>query len=313
MQSAVSCLAYAKINLFLEITGRRADGYHTLASLMTFIALGDHVFVAVDSSSPVSEFSLETEGRYGLEIPGGADNLALTAAQIMAELAGQSVSVRIKLIKNLPPAAGLGGGSADAAAVMRSLALLWGMDINTRKMREAALRLGADVPFFLKGQAAYVSGIGECLLPVADLPPLGVLLVNPQQPLSTAAVFERYSCSHRAGFSASFPFPGDCDPGDPQQMVAVLSDRRNDLTAAASELMPSLRDILVMLSQLDGVLLTRMSGSGATCFALFADLETARQAAAQIYSYHSDLWVVATSLLSQTPPAKRASDSSKSQ
>ena len=292
-----------------RITGRQADGYHHVASLMTFVAMGDHVFVALDSSAvdpsgPAPAFSLEIEGPYGSDIPDDCGNLALAAAQVMADLVGRSVPVRIKLIKNLPPAAGLGGGSADAAAVMRSLALLWEMDINAGKLREAALSLGADVPFFLGGQAAYVSGIGDCLLPVPDLPPSGVLLVNPQQPLSTAAVFERYAYSHTtdclAGSSSR-----DYDFTNLHQMVMALSDRRNDLTPAALALMPSLGDILTLLSQLDGVLLARMSGSGATCFALFADFEAAQRAAAYIRSHRSDLWVMATYLTSRTPPVKQ--------
>ena len=304
-QSAASCLACAKINLFLEITGRRADGYHHLTSLMTFVAVGDYVSVAVDPSGSVAESSLEIEGPYSLDIPGGSDNLALAAARVMAALVDRSFSVRIQLIKHLPPAAGLGGGSADAAAVMRGIAFFWGIDIDTQAAREAALSLGADVPFFLGGQAAYVSGIGDSLLPINALPPFGVVLVNPRRPLSTAAVFQCYARSYAADFSEPIPPFEHCDLGDPHQMLAALVDRRNDLTSPALELMPPLGDILALLSRLDDVLLARMSGSGATCFALFANLETAERAAAHIRTQRDDLWVTATSLMTQTPPVAR--------
>ncbi len=311
--SAASCSACAKINLFLEIAGRRADGYHDLASLMTFVALSDHVCVVVGPPEPDAECSLEIDGSYGSGIPGGPDNLAVAAAQIMVDLSGRSSSVRIQLTKNLPPAAGLGGGSADAAAVIRGMAQLWGMDINTQAMREAALSLGADVPFFLGGHAAYVTGIGESLVPVAALPPLGVVLVNPGQPLSTRSVFQHYARAHEDDFLAddcSQPVPSfeGCDLSDPQQMIAALAERRNDLTSSALELMPPLRDILDLLARLDGVLLARMSGSGATCFGLFADHEKAEQAATQIRTDHRGLWVMATSLITQTPPVERIAD-----
>ena len=185
--------APAKLNLYLHVTGRRADGYHELDSLVTFTALADTLEIA-----PADALSLGVSGPFAGALEAG-DNLAARAAAALAERLGRPASVRIALHKRVPVAAGLGGGSADAAAVLRGLAGLWRLGAeHTGDVREIALGLGADVPVCLDSRAAYMAGIGEVLSTPPPLPPCGVLLVNPGVPVPTGPIF----AARRGPFSA---------------------------------------------------------------------------------------------------------------
>jgi 4-diphosphocytidyl-2-C-methyl-D-erythritol kinase len=260
----MSGFAPAKVNLFLHVTGKRADGYHLLDSLAVFPAVGDEVGVAAGES-----LSLSISGRFGAVLRGEADNLLLRAAAALRPEARAA----LHLEKNLPVASGIGGGSADAAAALRLLAGLWGIET---PLHDVALRLGADVPVCLDSVPARMGGIGEILSPPPRLPRFGMVLVNPGVAVPTPAVFR----ARQGAFSAPAELPGGW--ADAAAMVRDLAGTRNDLQEAAIGLQPVIGEVLGMLAALPGALLARMSGSGATCFALFATPEEAAAAAVRI-------------------------------
>ncbi len=255
-----SC-APAKINLFLHVTGRRPDGYHQLDSLAVFAGIGDFL-----SAQPAERLSLEVSGPFGAALGDEPDNLVLRAARALGHH-----GAALHLLKHLPVASGIGGGSSDAAAALRVLAELWGVQTN---LPELALRLGADVPVCLGRRAARMGGIGEVLAPPPRLPDFGLLLVNPGVAVSTAAVFR----VRTGGFSPPADLPAYWP--DAAAMAADLSALGNDLEAPAMALQPVIGEALAALRALPGVLLARMSGSGATCFGLLASPGAARDAAA---------------------------------
>lgn len=264
-------LAHAKVNLWLNVVGRRADGYHLLDSLIAFVDLADMLEVR-----PSDRLSLALEGPGAGQLAGDPDNLVLKAARLLAGRAGVAPRAAIRLAKHIPVAAGLGGGSADAAAALHALVDLWRVAMPMEELFDLAATLGADVPMCLAGQAALVSGVGEVLRPAPPLPPCAILLVNPGTPLATPAVFT----ARRGGFS---PLP----PAAPRwrdldELVAALAARGNDLTSAAISLSPAIADLLDVLRQGEGARYVAMSGSGATCFALYDTLDVARGAAARM-------------------------------
>jgi 4-diphosphocytidyl-2-C-methyl-D-erythritol kinase len=265
--------ARAKVNLWLNVVGRRADGYHLLDSLVAFADLADMV-----EASPADHLSLGFDG----SAPGAAalaaepDNLVLKAARLLAERAGVKPHAALRLAKHIPVAAGLGGGSADAAAALAALVDLWRIQLADRDLFDLAARLGADVPMCLAGHPSFVSGVGELLEAAPALPPCAILLVNPSVALSTADVFS----ARRGGFSPERPrartWSGLKDFAD------VLTERGNDLTTAAVSLQPVIGEVLSLLRATDGARYAAMSGSGATCFALYETDAEARQAAARL-------------------------------
>jgi 4-diphosphocytidyl-2-C-methyl-D-erythritol kinase len=256
--------APAKVNLFLHVTGRRADGYHLLESLAVFPAMGDRL-----EATPADDLTLEITGPFGGTLAAEPDNLVLRAARALAP--GEGAALR--LIKNLPVASGIGGGSADAAAALRLLARLWAIDAG---LHGIAASLGADVPVCLASRAARMGGIGELLRPAPALPPCGILLVNPGVEVPTPAVFKarQGAFSQPATLPASWPTAA--------AMAADLQALTNDLQAPAIALQPVIGEVLAALAALPGVLLARMSGSGATCFALFPTAAAASAAATAI-------------------------------
>ena len=278
--------APAKLNLYLHVTGRRADGYHELDSLVTFTALADTLEIA-----PANALALTVSGPFADALDGG-DNLAARAAAALAERLGRPADVRITLHKRVPVAAGLGGGSADAAAVLRGLARLWRLGPeHADDLREVALGLGADVPVCLDSRAAYMGGIGEALSAPPPLPPCGVLLVNPSVPVPTGAVF----AARRGPFSAADRF---CEtPADATALATLLCTRRNDLEPPARAQVPAIDRVLARLAAAPGCLLARMSGSGGTCFGLFADEAAAADAAGAISRERPGWWAYPTRLV----------------
>ncbi len=260
-------LARAKVNLWLQVVGRRADGYHLLDSLVAFSDLADGLEVY-----PSDGLSLTLEGPEAADIDGEADNLVLRAARLLADRAGVSPRAALRLAKHIPVAAGLGGGSADAAATLHALVDLWRVALPIEELFDLAAALGADVPMCLAGRPALVSGVGEVLKPAPSLPPCAILLVNPRTPLATPEVFAAY----RGPFSVTTPIPTAWP--DLSGLVAALAGRGNDLAAAAMSLQPAIADVLATLGRTDGVRYAAMSGSGASCFALFDDIDAARRA-----------------------------------
>lgn len=278
--------APAKINLYLHVTGRRDDGYHVLDSLVAFAGIHDVVTVA-----PAATLGLAIGGPNAEAVPAGADNLVLKAAQGLAQAAGINAGAAIRLEKNLPVAAGIGGGSADAAAALSGLIRFWEIGEDLPGLRELALGLGADVPVCLFGEAAFVGGAGEEVVRAPALPPAWLVLANPGRWLETRAVF----WERQGEFGTSDRF--EESPGNAKALAELLKPRRNDLTAAATALAPEIADVLAALAAADECLLARMSGSGATCFGLFADAGAAARAAATIGRAAPEWWVRATPLI----------------
>lgn len=260
--------APAKVNLHLHVTGRRADGYHLLDSLVVFAAIADRL-----DGAPAGGLSLSITGPEAGALSPGPDNLVLRAARALAQAAGVPARAALTLVKALPVASGIGGGSADAAAALRLCARLWGVRLSPARMAEIALSLGADVPACLASQPARMGGIGDALSAAPVLPPIGLLLANPRVAVATPAVFG----ARRGGVRPPAALPGGWD--DAQAMARDLALLSNDLQDAAVSLCPPIAEVLAALSALPGVLLARMSGSGATCFALLNDRDAARAAA----------------------------------
>ena len=268
-------LAPAKVNLALHVTGRRADGYHLLDSIVVFPRLGDRL-----EAEPAAGLSLAVDGPFGLDLDAGAGNLVLRAA-LMVRPPGRGAALR--LTKSLPVAGGIGGGSADAAAALRLLARLW--DVRP-PAADAVLGLGADVPVCLHGRPCRMSGIGERLGPLA-LPPFWIVLANPGVPVATAAAFGGLAARANPPLSAPPAFR------DPESLFAWLAVQRNDLEAPATLLAPPVAETLAALAAQTGCRLARMSGSGATCFALFAGEAPALAAADALRTARPGWWIAA--------------------
>ena len=263
-------LARAKVNLWLKVIGRRSDGYHLLDSLVAFADLADTLDVA-----PSDRLSLALDGPAAAALDAEGDNLVLKAARLLAEQAGVTSGASLRLTKHIPVAAGLGGGSADAAATLQALADLWRLKLSEQELLGLAAKLGADVPMCLLGRTALASGIGEKLAPAPPLPTCGLLLVNPGKALPTADVFS----ARRGDFSKREPLNRPWS--DLTSFVEALSRRGNDLTAAATILCPAIADVVGFLRQSPGVRHAAMSGSGATCFALYDTRADAERAGAR--------------------------------
>ncbi len=236
-----------------------------LDSLAVFAGVGD-----VLRGSPAPEVSLELAGPFARDLPAGADNLVVRAARSLGAPRGSSRGARLVLTKNLPVASGIGGGSADAAAALRLVSRLWGIEAD---LPGVAASLGADVPMCLGSRAVRMRGIGECLDPAPQLPKFGILLANAGVPVQTADVFR----ARRGPFSAAADLPEAW--ADAVQMAGDLSKLRNDLEAAAIGLCPVIGSVLAAIGELRSCLLARMSGSGGTCFGLFASAQEAAHAA----------------------------------
>ncbi len=265
--------APAKVNLFLHVTGRRGDGYHLLDSLAVFGPAADSL-----EAAPAPALTLSVEGPFGGALAGEADNLVLRAARALARAAAEAAPLRggaaLRLVKRLPVASGVGGGSADAAAALRLLDRLWGLGFGTERLSGLAAALGADVPVCVPSRPARMGGVGGDLSPAPAFPECGLLLANPGVALATPAVFR----ARTGAFSAPAILPERW--ADAAAMARDLSRLHNDLEAPAIALCPPVGAVLAALRALPGCLLARMSGSGATCFGLFADAASADRAAA---------------------------------
>lgn len=275
--------APAKVNLYLHVTGRRPDGYHLLDSLVTFGAAADRLEIR-----PAETLRLSVCGPFADHMPADpADNLIIRAAAALRTAFGIERGADLRLEKNLPVASGIGGGSSDAAAAIRGLCRLWMLDPAAPALAPLALALGADVPVCLQGRTVRMQGIGETILPLPALPPIGLVLVNPLVAVATPAVFN----ARRGDFSVAADWPAD--PLDMDGLVAALGRTRNDLQAPAVGLAPAIGAVLTRLAGTPGVRLARMSGSGATCFGICPSADTAARAAAEIRAAEPGWWVEA--------------------
>jgi 4-diphosphocytidyl-2-C-methyl-D-erythritol kinase len=266
--AVVSEAAPAKVNLFLHVTGRRADGYHLLDSLAVFAGCADTI-----EAAPAEELSLSLAGPGANGLAAESDNLVLRAARALPRARGAALHLQ----KRLPVAAGLGGGSADAAATLRALDRLWELRLGAEGLRRVAAGLGADVPVCVASRPARMGGVGELLSPAPALPAFGLALANPRLPLATPEVFSaRGGCPFSA--PAELPFAW----GDALAMAVDLRALSNDLQAPAISLCPPVAEVLAAMAAQPGCLLARMSGSGATCFGLFETAAAAEAAAAAL-------------------------------
>jgi len=318
--------AYAKINLALHVRRRRADGYHQIESLFAFAEDGDRLKAGARDDGAIS---LTIDGPFALGLESGPDNLVVRAAEALRSACGVTAGADIRLTKNLPIASGIGGGSADAAAALRLLTRLWGLhprhpresgdpspetsglaDMegdrfppsaiaevyperlpwravegrerrNDDRLLRIAAEIGSDVPACVVSRTLVGTGRGEelDLRHIAGLAGMPMLLVNPGRALSTAAVFAAWDQQDRGALHV-----GDLD--------RLLAEARNDLQAPAMALVPEIADVLAELQKADGLLLARMSGSGATCFALFRDESALAQAAGTLQGTHPDWWII---------------------
>lgn len=261
--------ARAKINLYLHVLNRREDGYHELDSLFVFGDLADVIAV-----TPARSLSLEIEGPFGGKLSDQEDNSVLRAARLLADAVQISPQTKITLTKNLPIAAGLGGGSADAAAVLRALAELWKIPSSAVDLTLLGLGIGSDVPACLLSEPCYVGGIGEQIEPIPGLPAFPILLVNPGIELATSSVFGTFGreYSEAARFTEI--------PSTISELVSLLQTRQNDLQRPAIKKCAGIEEILNAINETEGCLLARLSGSGATCFGIFGNIVDAKQAAA---------------------------------
>ncbi|MEO1949619.1 4-(cytidine 5'-diphospho)-2-C-methyl-D-erythritol kinase [Thioclava sp.] len=290
----IDAFAPAKINLTLHVIGQRADGYHLLDSLVAFGPMGDRLVLRESDA-----LSLSVAGPEAAGVPADPSNLVLKAASLLSRPAGQGAEIHLD--KHLPPASGIGGGSSDAAAALRGLAALWGQPLPAE-----TARLGADVPMCLTPQPQRVRGIGETLDPVA-LPPLPALLVNPRVEVPTPAIFKGLDSKDNPPMPEALPtFTGapDC--------IDWLATQRNDLQAPAIASAPVIGEVLDGLMMLPGCRLARMSGSGATCFALFETLDGAQAAEAMLAQRRPDWWRASGMLGDQTQKAQPQSRASSS-
>jgi 4-diphosphocytidyl-2-C-methyl-D-erythritol kinase len=260
--------APAKVNLYLRVTGRRADGYHTLDSLVVFAGAADRV-----RAEAAEALTLRVTGPEAAALAGEGDNLVLRAARALAAATGREARAALTLEKHLPVASGIGGGSADAAATLRALDALWGTHLGGEHLRAIAATLGADVPVCIESRPVRMQGIGEILSEPPSLPRFGLLLANPRIALPTPAVFR----ARRGDFSAPAGMPARLP--DACALADWLRPLRNDLQDAAIGLCPPVAEVLAAIAAQPGCLLARMSGSGATCLGIFHNGPAAEAAA----------------------------------
>ncbi len=290
-------LAPAKINLSLQIAGKRTDGYHELSGLVAFAAFGD--YLSFHPSDGEGGVDLRLTGPFASDLSKSGstieDNLVLKAVHLYEHITGLSFSGQMVLEKKLPLAAGIGGGSADAAAALRLLHNLDRTSCGADGLQEMALQIGADVPMCLASKAQWVSGIGEVCRPVTGFPPLACLLVNPLKKLSTAGMFRRLAAPPLSpGHKAAMP---DLSSFASQSaLLDWLGTQRNDLQEAAIANEPEVARVLEAIEGDENCALARMSGSGATCFGLYYREREAEEAARKLEADHPDWWVVATVL-----------------
>ncbi|MCP4395167.1 MAG: 4-(cytidine 5'-diphospho)-2-C-methyl-D-erythritol kinase [Alphaproteobacteria bacterium] len=307
-EQTVKVKAPAKVNLYLHVTGRRSDGYHLLDSLFAFAGVYDDIEI---SKSDDETLSLEVNGEFAdvlakqeekSHLPNveADDNIVLKATKLLASELGENPFVHIKLTKNLPVAAGIGGGSADAAATMKGLLKLWGKEskISNEKLESIALQLGADVPPCLYSSPIHVSGVGEVIEKTPTIPEMWFVLVNPRIALPTPKVFQalrRINNASCPNLSSSYPMENPAK--DVFEFAEKMKKRDNDLFVPAAKEVPEIRNVIEALSNTHGCLLSRMSGSGATCFGLYQSEVTAFKAAREIQEAMSEWWVASAPLL----------------
>lgn len=270
--------APAKVNLFLHVTGKRDDGYHLLESLIGFADFGDIITIM-----PSDEFSLKIlGGDFSLDTE---DNLITKAVNLVSGKLQKDLSLSITLEKNIPIGAGLGGGSADAAAAVRGILEYAQVSLPQKEIDEILLSLGADTPICYARKPAYIKGIGEVIEPIAPLPQIPAMLIYPNEFCSTVEIFKSYD----GDFSQTADHPKSFS--DLKSLYDFLNKQKNDLTDAAIKKIPAIGDILQTIGKQDGCVISRLTGSGSTCFGLFETTEQSTKAAEKIQKAKPHWWV----------------------
>ena len=287
---SLRAFAPAKVNLYLHVGPLRADGFHPISSLMVFADVGDEL-----TAAPAERLALQIEGPMAGHAPPGDDNLVLRAARALAVRAGVSdPQLRLVLRKALPAAAGLGGGSSDAAATLRLVREALALKLEDAVLEEVAAGLGSDIPACVLGRPSIAEGRGELLRAAPGLCPLPAVLVRPPVDSATGPVYRAFDADP-AGATAEAPeLPAAI--ATPAEAAAVFATRRNDLEAPAVRLQPAIGGALADLRAAPETLLGRMSGSGSACFALCADERAAQRLASRLAGEHPDWWVTACRL-----------------
>lgn len=292
--------APAKLNLYLHVTGRQANGFHDLDSLAVFAGVGDAI--RVESAQRLS-LAIEGPQAAGLAQEPVESNLAYKAALALAEKLNRKPDAAITLTKNLPIASGIGGGSSDAAATLRALARQWGMNPNDPALADIAAKLGQDVLVCLTAQTCMMTANGVAPVKQGLIPHTDIVLVNPNKALPTPAVFKNFR-------EQADPFSPHAPPvakfADAKALAQAMATLNNDLTAPALRLMPEIEDMLLAISKTENCLLSRMSGSGATCFGIYPDRSSAKNAANALFTARPNWWIVPTYL-----PAREEDPSGK--
>lgn len=284
----VTEFAPAKINLTLHVTGRREDGYHLLESLVAFADVGDLVSVR---KAPV--FSMTASGPFAGDLPAHGENIVWAAAEALAHGVSEvPPGAEIHLEKNLPVASGIGGGSANAAACLRALLKLHDVSVSEAGLNQIAVFLGADVPVCLRSQVSVMSGIGQIVEPAPPLPEVHAVLVNPRVAVPTGPVFSALGLLQGAVVANTAPVLPKTPFRNAETLAGYLHQCRNDLEPMAAARVYEIGDVQTALFSTQDCLMARMSGSGATCFGLYAREDAAQEAAARIQSDHSGWWVV---------------------
>ena len=286
--------ANAKINLNLSVLGKRADGYHALDSLVTFAVLGDELSV---SSS--DELTLTYEGAFASDLQDSfvheSDDLVLKAATALQQESGTSMSAALQLTKSVPLGAGLGGGSADAAACLRLLNSFWKLDWSMEALMTLGANIGSDIPACLMNAPCRMTGRGEHVTKIDMLPILFCVLVNPGVHLSTAEIFRKLNTSKIDADTRNTPKEELPDLTTYEALYNYLQNTGNDLLSPAMEIAPSIGLVLDAISN-TGADISAMTGSGSTCFGLFKDEVSAHHAKEQLKELFPDYWVEATAL-----------------
>jgi 4-diphosphocytidyl-2-C-methyl-D-erythritol kinase len=276
----IKVTAHAKVNLTLHVVGQRANGYHELQSLVCLTEFGDQIHL-----SPAADFSFQVIGPNASGIPVDESNLVVQAAKFMAQKHSKSLDCHIILEKNLPMASGIGGGSSDAAAVMRALSQYFSVPLPNV---DELMTLGADIPVCMTTGLTLMEGAGEDVTQLSAAPNWGVVLVNPNVGVSTPAVFNALNSKRNLPMQ---------DVAENCVDIAWLGDQRNDLEPPAMAIVPEVGAVVDAISAAPHCQMARMSGSGATCFGVFADIKHANAAAERLQRAHPDWWVVSTKIV----------------
>ncbi len=278
----ITVFAPAKINLFLHITGKLSNGYHTLDSLVSFADIGDLITI-----EEAAEFSFHIKGAFAKELihNSHSNNLVVKAAKALSQISNNPLNVRITLDKNLPLSAGIGGGSSNAAACIWGLQELWGLAHDADYTRPLMIQLGADILVCQYCKPSIMRGIGDIITPAPIMEEIPILLVNPMISCSTPDVF----LHHSDAFKKEVTMPSQFE--DIFDLVKYLNTLENDLFKPAIKLVPEISNVINAIASQEHCLISRMSGSGASCFGLFKDIDNAKQSAKAIKAENPDWWI----------------------